>query len=208
MPRPDVSDARRAQILEAATVVFARLGFQQARMDDVAAEAGLSKGALYLYFDSRDAIIAGLMRDLFDAELEALRAALAAPGPVLARLRGLTARLTRDLERQRALLPMAWEFYALAGRRDDVRALCRDYLRACRAPLVRLLEHGIASGELRPLDPEAAALAIAALYEGFLVLWITEPDALHPDRQGQAAFDLLLDGMRATEASRPKGVTR
>jgi AcrR family transcriptional regulator len=197
MPRPDVSDARRAQIREAATVVFSRLGFQQARMDDVAVEARLSKGALYLYFDSKDAIIAGLMRDFFDAELSALHAALAAPGPVLARLRSLRTRMRDDLERMRALLPMAWEFYAIAGRRDDVRALCRAYLEACRDPLVRLIEDGIASGELRAVDPEVAALAIAALYEGFLVLWMTDPDGLHPDRQGQAAFDLLLDGLRA-----------
>jgi AcrR family transcriptional regulator len=200
MPRPDVSDARRAQILEAAATVFARLGFQQARMDDIAAEARLSKGALYLYFDSKDAIIAGLMRDLFDAELDALRAALAAPGPVLARLRALTTRMRDDLERMRSLLPMAWEFYAIAGRRDDVRALCRDYLRACREPLVRLVEDGIAAGEIRPVDPEAAALALAALYEGFLLLWITDPDAVQPERQGQAALDLLLEGLRAKGA--------
>jgi len=208
MPRPDVSDARRAQILEAATVVFARLGFQQARMDDVAAEAKLSKGALYLYFESKDAIIAGLMRDLFDGELDALRAALDAPGPVVERLRGVTTRLSRDLERQRALLPMAWEFYALAGRRDDVRALCRAYLEACREPLVRLLERGIASGELKPIDPALAALALGALYEGFLLLWITDPDALDPDVHGQAAFDLLLDGLRAAGPSLPKGPAR
>ena len=49
-PRPDVSEERRNQILEAAMAVFARQGFEQARMDDIAQEVGLSKGALYLYF--------------------------------------------------------------------------------------------------------------------------------------------------------------
>ena len=51
-PRPDVSEERRNQILEAATTVFARLGFHRARMDDIVQEARLSKGALYWYFKS------------------------------------------------------------------------------------------------------------------------------------------------------------
>ena len=46
-PRPDVSEERKQQILEAAIAVFARLGFRAARMDDVAEQAGLSKAALY-----------------------------------------------------------------------------------------------------------------------------------------------------------------
>lgn len=49
-PRPDVSEERKNQILEAAIAVFARLGFQQTRMDDIAEQAGLCKGALYLYY--------------------------------------------------------------------------------------------------------------------------------------------------------------
>jgi AcrR family transcriptional regulator len=56
-PRPDVSEERKSQILEAAIDVFARLGFHQSQMD-----AGLSKGALYLYYKSKDAIIAALLK--------------------------------------------------------------------------------------------------------------------------------------------------
>ena len=57
-PRPDVSDQRRNQIMEAALTVFSRLGFERASMDNIAKEAGVSKGALYLYYKSKDAIIA------------------------------------------------------------------------------------------------------------------------------------------------------
>ena len=52
-PRPDVSAERTAQIVEAAIAVFSRLGFHKARMDDIAREAGVSKGTLYWYFESR-----------------------------------------------------------------------------------------------------------------------------------------------------------
>ena len=56
-PRPDVSDLRQGQILDAATKVFARLGFHKANMDNIAEEADVSKGLLYWYFKSKDAII-------------------------------------------------------------------------------------------------------------------------------------------------------
>lgn len=56
-PRPDVSEERKTQILTAATKMFTEHGFAEARMDDIAVESGLSKGALYWYFESKDAII-------------------------------------------------------------------------------------------------------------------------------------------------------
>jgi AcrR family transcriptional regulator len=72
-PRPDVSEERKNQILEAAIAVFARLGFRGARMDDIAEQAGLSKGALYLYYKSKDAIIAALLKYLFAQEFKQLQ---------------------------------------------------------------------------------------------------------------------------------------
>jgi len=195
MPRPSVSHERVPQILAAATSVFARLGFQQARVDDIAAEAGVSKGTLYLYFASKDDIIAALMRELFDGEVAALCAQLDRPGTVAERLHALTRRVTEDLARMAALLPMAWEFYAVAARQETVRVFCREYFRACREALVRLVEDGIASGELRRIDPGDAAFAIAALYEGLLILWITDPEVVRPEEQGAAAIDLLMRGM-------------
>src|ERR1700686_5485686 len=71
-PRPDVSEERKSQILEAAIEVFARLGFHQSRMDDIAGQAGLSKGELYLYYKSKDAIIAALLQHLFAKEFKQL----------------------------------------------------------------------------------------------------------------------------------------
>jgi len=54
---PDAGEVRRNQILDAATAVFARLGFERARMDDIVEASGLSKGALYWYFNSKEEII-------------------------------------------------------------------------------------------------------------------------------------------------------
>ena len=67
-PRPDVSDERRTQILEAAMTVF-----DQARMDDIAQEFGLSKGALYLYYKSKDATLSAILQFFFSRAMKKLQ---------------------------------------------------------------------------------------------------------------------------------------
>ena len=62
MPRlkPDIAKARRAHILDAAELCFARHGFHRATMQDICKEAHVSPGALYGYFDSKEALIEGI----------------------------------------------------------------------------------------------------------------------------------------------------
>src|SRR5688500_16252429 len=57
-------DARPQEILNAALRVFAKKGFAAARIDDIAAEAGIAKGTVYLYFDSKEAMFKGLLREV------------------------------------------------------------------------------------------------------------------------------------------------
>ncbi len=87
-PRTDISERRRNQILDAATTVFVRLGFQHARMDDIVEESGLSKGTLYWYFKSKEDIINAILRRLFTGELENLESLLEAEGTVSERIAG------------------------------------------------------------------------------------------------------------------------
>jgi AcrR family transcriptional regulator len=200
--RTDIAPERREQILNAAVTVFARTGFQTARMEDVAREAGLSKGTLYLYFDSKDAIIGDLMQRLFDHELCAVREILEAPGDVPDCLLALTRRVARDVERMAALLPLTWEFYAIAARQESARAYFREYFRSYRGALSAFLHQRMERRELQPADPEALAITIAALFEGLALLWFTDPDAVRWEQQTTAAMRLLLAGLARPRAKK------
>ena len=70
-PRPNVTDERKSQIIAAAEDVFTQKGFDEARMDDIAEETGLSKGTLYLYFKSKDDIIIAILDRIFQREFKA-----------------------------------------------------------------------------------------------------------------------------------------
>lgn len=65
-------EARRRAILDAALIVFAEKGYAGARMDDVAARAGVAKGTLYLYFEDKKALFQGLVHDAADPILGAM----------------------------------------------------------------------------------------------------------------------------------------
>ena len=63
MPKLSLSqqDERRARVLDAAEICFPRMGFHRTTMQDICREAGISAGALYLYFDSKEDLIAGIV---------------------------------------------------------------------------------------------------------------------------------------------------
>lgn len=198
-PRPDVSEERKNQILEAAIAVFARLGFQQTRMEDIAGQAGLSKGALYLYYKSKDAIIGALLKYFFNQELKHLQDFVVTerPEPVTEQIMLLTRKMVEAMEWMGRLMPIAFEFYALAGRDKDVRQFLNEYYLTYRGDLARLIERGIARGEFRPVDANALAITLTALFEGIALLYFIDPHGLQWDVQIETSVQTLLAGIRA-----------
>ncbi len=196
MPRPDVSQKRTAQILDAATVVFARSGVHQASMDDIAREVGLSKGSLYVYFESKDDIIAAIQQRLLNVDLEALRSFLAAPGPASWRLLLLTQRMAQDVERMSPMLSITYELYAVAVRSESVRQAYEDYFKAHRDILADLIRQGIKRGEFRDADAQQSAIAVMAVYQGLILLSAMDPHVVKWEQAGKLAVGLLTTGLR------------
>ena len=83
---PAAPPARRAAILAAAQTCFWKSGIRRTAIEDVANEAGLAKGTIYLYFDSKEELFAALAEQLCEASLSGVESALAAPGPLARRL--------------------------------------------------------------------------------------------------------------------------
>lgn len=197
-PRPDVSEERKSQILEAASAVFARLGFQQTRMDDIAGQAGLSKGALYLYYKSKDAVIAALLKYFFAQEFKHLQALVASEpqGSVTEQLMTLTCELTSALQWMARMMPIAFEFYAIAGRDKEVRRFLQEYFIAYRGELARLIQRGIERSEFRVVDVQSTALTLTALLEGLALLYFVDPQGVQWTEQIEMSVQLVLDGLQ------------
>lgn len=194
---PDASELRRNQILDAAMPVFARLGFAHARMDDIVEASGLSKGALYWYFKSKEEIITGILHSLFKTDIEQLRGLLDRGGTVSERLLMLTRYRIAGLKRVSHLIPIFVEFYAVTVREDWVRRFISEYLRDFRELLVDLIQQGINREEFRPVSTTATAVTISAIYEGLMVHWLADPEVVQWDVVGEGSVQLLLEGIKA-----------
>ncbi len=193
-------DARPEEILKAAMAVFGERGFARARLEDVARKAGVSKGTLYLYFDSKDALFREMVR--------------ATKGPALAEGEAwLEAHQGSSREALSHILRRMWRIMAEPDQaalsrlvQSEIRnfpELARFYfeevtLRARRL-LERVLTRGAANGEFRPEQARFAARAIPGLalaMSGIHCFFAPfDPDPMSPEEMGERALDLILNGI-------------
>ena len=195
-PKPDVSEQRKEQILEAATTAFAKDGFSKTRMDDIAKESGLSKGSLYTYFKSKDEIFRGILDTFFQREFK-LISRMAEEGAVPARekLRRITEVILDDLEQMKFAMPIFFEFWAMTFRRKGVRGIFQAYLRNYISLIQPLFEEGIDSGEFRDLDGHQVAMAFGSLIEGSMVVWSYDPETIDLRELLSSNAEIFLDGL-------------
>jgi AcrR family transcriptional regulator len=172
MPRPDVSEERRGQILDAAAAVFTRLGVREARMDDIVAEADLSKGALYWYFKSKDDLVAAFIERLFTRAIENFRQFLKTEQSFRNSLTAIAQYMAADLREITRVRGVVLEYYALAARDGRVRERVRGFIETFIDLLAGMISRAIERGECRPVDPRKTAIAIEAMFEGLTLLSI------------------------------------
>jgi AcrR family transcriptional regulator len=190
---PRVSDehlaARRQQILDAARVRFTRNGFHATSMQDVIAEAGLSVGAVYRYFKSKDELvtaIAGQVVDEVTAEIGDV-AEHEPPLPLDQAMRrlvdGLAPRLGPD-----GAFRLALQVWAESMRNPTLAAFVRDVYGTVRARMTALVRRAQEAGHL---PPEADADAVGSALFGMLLGYLLQQTLTgSPDR------DTFLNGVR------------
>jgi len=196
-PRPNVSDERKSQILNAAEGIFTKKGFDEARMDDIAVETGLSKGTLYLYFKSKDDLIIAILDRIFQREFRQLENLQQGELSATETIWKLTEMLTKDIMGILRLVPIVYEFLALAFRNKYVQQALKKYINRYLDILVPIIEHGIEAGEFRAVDAREVAVAMGAMIEGTLLLWVYDKSLVEPDYHIRSGMKLLLEGVQA-----------
>jgi AcrR family transcriptional regulator len=154
-------EERPGDITAAALQVFAEKGFAGAKIEDIAARAGLSKGAVYLYFPTKDDIFRAVVRDTVAPNLDALRAAmLAADLPFPQLIRQLLPRLAETVSR----LPVGAVLKMVIGESRNFPELARVWHDTVIQKAIGLLSGAIeqaqARGEVRPGNPRIHAFSL------------------------------------------------
>lgn len=196
-PRPNVSEERKAQIINAAEDVFTKKGFDEARMDDIAEETGLSKGTLYLYFKSKDDLIIAILDRIFQREFKAFEDLDLTSMSATDAIWVFVETTVKDIKLMMHLLPITYEFMGLAFRNKFVQKTFKAYLNYYMDLLIPVIQHGIDSGEFRPADAKDIAIAMGAVLEGTLLLWVYDNSLVEPEKHIRSGMKLLLEGVKA-----------
>lgn len=170
----------RTRILDAAQRCFVRSGFHRATVQDVAAEAGMSAGNIYRYFDSKNEIIAGLCaRDR--ADLAGSFASLRAADEPLAMFLEVGRKHLVDEPRDKAVFVL--DLWAETARNPGIAAVCREFELDISAWITGFMAHLMENGQADPrLDPAAVTQLLLCMSDGLLSRRAREP-GFDPARQ-------------------------
>ncbi len=196
-PRPDVSEKRRNQILDAATNIFNQFGLHNARVDDIAQEAGLSKGTLYWYFKSKDEIIIAILSRLFERELSKLRQLQYSNKPAKEQLQQFLDFTIEDLRSWLKFVPVAYEFLGLIFRQTFVQGAFKQYLRTYLELLIPIVQKGIDNGEFNAASAVDVSIALGAIIEGTILLWVYDSETVDAEKHMRTTLDIFLKGLLA-----------
>ncbi|UED85885.1 TetR/AcrR family transcriptional regulator [Streptomyces profundus] len=187
---PEHLAARRRQILEGAARCFSRDGFHGSSMQDILRETGLSAGAVYRYFPSKDAMIVALAQEVLSAVRESFQESAASddpPPPDVLVLRGLH-RAGQRLTASPSLVIQVW---AETLRNPDLHAILTEGFNALLGYWTRIVSVYQRQGRMRAdLEPEHVARYLVASAQGFLL-----QRALFGER-GEVDEMVLRQGMR------------
>jgi AcrR family transcriptional regulator len=193
------AEARPDEILDAALSEFLEKGFDQARVEDIAARAGLSKAGVYLYFDSKDDILRALIeKEIAPFARMARSLAEAGTDDPAGTMRGLIAAFMTVIENPRVSAAPRLVI-SLAGRFPEIS----NYYRK------NVVEHGLAAfsalhraGVEQGIFRDADSMTVARALVGPLlvhVLWTYslrgESDGLTAEERARAQIELLFEGL-------------
>ena len=195
-PKPNVSEERTNQIIESAINVFSRLGFNKARMDDIAKETKLSKGTLYLYFKSKDDLIIAIIHRLFDVEFDKMLTVSNTEGSISERIMQMTDDLMENTQSLLLLRPVIYEVYAASFRHKTIRDVMKQFYARYLDLIMPVFQEGMDSGEFNTTEPEMAAVASAALIEGTILLWVYDPDRVDLQKHVHQSMQVFLTGLK------------
>lgn len=200
-------EARPDEILEAAFTVFGESGFARAKIEDVARRAGVSKGTVYCYFDSKESLFREMVRAKVVASLaEAEVFVRTFDGSARALLAELIRRMYGRVRREQ-MMQLA---RVVQGELPHFPELARFYfdeviLRARRL-IEQVLERGVATGEFRPSATGFAARGLSSMLvhtaqvQCFFQRF--DPQALTEEQAVEGLIDLYLHGVLAHPADR------
>jgi len=188
------TEATRRKLLEAALQVFSRDGFEAARIEDIAAESGYTRGAFYANFDTKEDLFFALLEEQAGARLRDLHHRLEKHGSASGRLRTLRAfYLERATDCQSVMLTLEFKLFAL--RHPKMRARLAAAHRRIRASLKYEALSKLLPSQLSKERKELDKVLLEVVMAGLVLEHAYDPKRISAKQTAATlgrVFDLLI----------------
>lgn len=192
----DKSAKRREQILEAALKCFNKKGYYRTSIDEIALKTGLTKGAVYYYFKSKQRLFIELFNFKINPYFEMLTRQSAGTGNAADQIwNTILQQADRDFEKNLELHKLALEFLYVSTREKDVRREASNFYKKKTVFFTDAVAAGIRAGAFRDLDPATAAWNLNFLSIGFFLLYFATDGHFNPLEQHAANMKIFFEGI-------------
>lgn len=166
------------QVLRAAEKLFAKRGFYPTTIDDIAKEAKLAKGTIYLYFDSKEDLFFSAIERKLDALLSKIEKGVKEPGSAWQRINTTIGIHLKFLEENRDFFKIMQSFSEQLKEKLEKELKRRvvekqsQYIKI----LSRLIQEAIDKREIKPLDARKLAIILMGIVHNLTVYWISQKE--------------------------------
>jgi len=187
------SEETRAKILESSVKLFSTRGFSAASVDDICEEAGISKGAFYHHFESKQALFLALL----DGWLQAIDSAIESSKDKTApeTFMQMTEAFPYLFETAGEGLPMFIEFWLQASRDKTIWEASIAPYRRYHKYFTSLIKKGVEEGSFVEVDPDLASRMIVATAMGLLLQSLLDPKGAKWEKVARESTDLLINSL-------------
>jgi len=193
--------ARRKEILEAATRLFARKGYHGATMSEIAKEAEFSTGSLYNFFQNKEELYFQLLLERIDLLEGQVEEVMQRKGDVEQRLRDFVATTLGFFEADRDFFRIFVEQrgqFALSAKgqfHDVIHEKYENYL----GNMVSLMQQGVDEGIFKVIQPAELALYFLGIVNTILFMFVNSEEPYELQKKGEMILDIFFEGTRKRE---------
>ncbi len=187
---------RKEQIVKAAISAFARKGLKNTSMNDIVRESGLSKGAIYWYYKSKDEIISELLKEFFDPEEIRKVQGMLSTGSASQRLDRFIEYIANEMNKMRRFRPVIQELFVIAFRDQKIRMMTKRNFQASVSLLQSIIDEGIRTKEFESVDSRQATLAIFEIIESTALFWSLDFIEVDFEEQLRGGVNLILTAIK------------
>lgn len=190
----------RATLLKAALSVFSSKGYAAATLDDVAAAAKVTRGAIYWHFKSKSDLYNTLIEEISARGNAVVQKAVAEGGTLLEILRRIFVNQCALIEEDREARAVMELVLFKTGLNPELQAGRRKQVSAGNelvAGISQVMQMGISQGVLRnDMDPADMARAFLAFQNGSIQIWLTSPKSFSLKASAESFAEILVSGLR------------